>query len=201
MVKRKQILVILLLVPFFVFLASPEEGSSSNVMEFLGKSVNFIIIFGALAYFLYKPLRSFFEKRSREIKEAIKEAEDSRKEAEEKLQEMKIRLTGLEEEITKIKKDAEVVGLKEKTRIANLAQKEAERIKRLAQQQIELEVKAGIQELKEYTTELATALASERIKEKLTPEDHSLLIDKSIERLVKLYEKSNSHQKIHSRTS
>ncbi len=197
---KKQTLFIFLLLPLFVFLAFPEEGQSFNVLEFLGKSVNFVVLFGALVYFLYKPLQSYLEKRSLEVKEAMKDAEESRKESEKRFDEARARLAGLEEEIEKIKKEAEVAGLREKEKISRLAQEEAERIKHLAQQEIELELKAGTQELKEYTAALATNLAQERIKKKLTEEDHSLLIDKSIKKFVKLYEKSNSHQKVHSRT-
>jgi hypothetical protein len=40
--------------------------------------------------------------------------------------------------------------------------------------------------------ETATSLARERIRKNLVPDDHSLLVDKSIERLSKLDEKSTA---------
>ena len=200
MVGRKQILLVLLLVPFVIFMAS-EEGHSSNFKGFLGKAVNFIVLIGALIYFLSKPLRSMLEKRATEIKHSMKEAEDSRKEAEERLKGMRKRLSGLEDEIAKIKREAEVDGQREKERIKKLARQEAERIKRFARQEIEVHTNASIKELREHTAELATKLAQERIKKKLTPETQSSLLDKSIERLEKLYEKSDSGKEIHSGAS
>jgi F-type H+-transporting ATPase subunit b len=91
------------------------------------------------------------------------------------------------------------MGQREKDRIIKEAKKEAERIKRLTQQEIELLVEGGIQELKEYTIEMAALLAQERIKKRMTLQDHSLFIDKCIERLSRLDENSAIDKKIHSR--
>lgn len=191
MAGKKQILLVLLLIPLFIFMASEEEHSS-NFKGFLGKVINFIVLIGALIYFLSKPLRSLLEKRATEIKHSMKEAEDSRKEAEERLKEMRERLSGLEDETAKIRRDAEIEGQKENKRIQELARTQAERLKLFARQEIEMHTNASIKELREYTAELATKLAQERIRKKLTPETQSLLLDKSIERFEKLYEKSDS---------
>ncbi len=79
--KKKHIIIILCLLPAFVFMA--EEHSSSNFLPFLGKSLNFIILFGGLSYLLSKPLQNFLKKRSLEIKQSLEEAENRRQEAEE----------------------------------------------------------------------------------------------------------------------
>ena len=199
MIEKRKILVILFLLPFFMYMVSAEEEHKSGFMDFLGKAINFIVLFGGLAYLLRKPLRHFLEKRSRDIQRILKETEASRKEAEQKLQEAKAHLAGLEEEIEKMRKDAEAEGHRERERTLQLAQKEAEKIRYFAKQEIEMLTRSGIQELKEYTAELAASLAEERIRKKMTPEDHTQLIDKSIERLGKLYEESNSDKKIHPR--
>lgn len=148
---------------------------------------------------LYKPVRNFLEKRSQNIQLSLQEAEDSKKEAELKLQEAKTRLAGLKGEITKIKKESELKGQTEKERIVELMQKEGNKIKYFAKQEIEMLINTGIQELKEYTAELATALAEEKIRRRMSLKDQSLFIDKSCERLDNLYEKSNSGKEIHAR--
>lgn len=198
--ESKHILFILLLLPLFVFMVS-EEHSSSSFFQFLGKSINFIILFGGLVYFLYKPIRNFLEKRSADIEKTQKEAEEARRDAERKLEEAKAQLERLKDEVLKIKKEAETEGAKEKERILNEAKKEAEEIRRMAQTEIDVYIEAGIKELKEYAAEMATKLAQERIKRKMTSQDHSLLIDKSIEKLSKIDEKSSFDKKIHPRVS
>jgi len=199
--SRRKIFLVLLLLPFFISMVSADEEHSSNVRDFIGKTVNFIVLFGGLAYFLYKPIRNFLQKRSVEIEQGLKEAGDAQREAELKLREANARLATLEDEIEKLKKEAEIEGNKERERVIQLAQQEAEKIKYFAKQEIEMLMRAGIQDLKQYTAELASALAEERIKKKMSPEDQSFLIDKSIEKLDELYEKSYSRKKIHSRVS
>jgi F-type H+-transporting ATPase subunit b len=199
--SRRKIFLVLLLLPFFISMVSADEEHSSNVRDFIGKTVNFIVLFGGLAYFLYKPIRNFLQKRSEKIEQGLKEAGDAQREAELKLREANARLATLEDEIEKLKKEAEIEGRKERERVIQLAQQEAEKIKYFAKQEIEMLMRAGIQDLKQYTAELASALAEERIKKKMSPEDQSFLIDKSIEKLDELYEKSNYHKKIHSRVS
>ncbi len=199
--SRRKILLVLLLLPFFISMVSADEEHSSSFTDFIGKTVNFIVLFGGLAYFLYKPIRSFLQKRSQEIEQGLKEAGDAQREAELKVREANARLATLEGEIEKLKKKAEIEGNKERERVIQLAQQEAERIKYFAKQEIEMLMRAGIKDLKQYTVELASALAEERIKKKMSPEDQSFLIDKSIEKLDELYEKSYSPKKIHSRVS
>jgi len=196
---RKKILIVILLLPFFVFMSPEEEEHSSGLIDFLGKTVNFIILFGGLTYLLHKPIRSFLEKRAQDIQSSLKEAADSRKDAEQKLKEIERRLAGLEKEIEIVMKEAENEGRREKEETLQRAQRETERIKYFAKQEIDAIIRSRIRELREYSAALATALAEERIKRKMSPELQSLLINRSIERLDKLDEKPNSDQKIHSR--
>lgn len=189
----KRILVLLILSPLLVQSAMAVEHSS----ELLGKAVNFVVLFGSLAYILHRPLRRFLEARAQRIENALKEAENSRKEAEKRLSEMRERLGRLEEEIARIKREGEEEGRRQKGRIIDKAQKEAERLRHFTEEEIEMLTRAGIRELKEHAAELATALACERIKHRLTPETSSALIDKSIEKIERLYEKAGIGQEIH----
>ena len=87
MKERQKILIVLLLVPLFVFMASAEKARSANFVDFLGKTINFIILFGVLIYLLFKPVRNFLEKRRHDIEHLLEETEYSKTEAEQKLKE------------------------------------------------------------------------------------------------------------------
>ena len=173
-------LFILLFLPLFLGMISEEGTSSSNFFQYIGKVINFLILFGGLAYLLYKPLRRFLEKRSSDVEQNRKDAENTRKEAEARLKEVKAQLENIQEEVLQMKKEAEIAGQKEKMRILEETRKETARIKSITQAQIDMYVAAGIKELREYAAELAIERAEERIKKRLTAEAHSLLIDKSI---------------------
>ena len=188
---KRALFYILVLVPFFLFMSTEEGAKPSALMDFIGKSVNFLLLFGTLAYLGAKPIKAFLEKRSLDIKAELEEAEASRKTAEHKLREMQERMKSLEAEAAGLKKAAAEEGRESRAIILEQARREAERIQSLAGQEIDLQVKAGIKEIRAHVANLAAGLAEERIRRRLTPEAHKRLIDKSIERLDELYEKSN----------
>lgn len=182
-------------------MAMAGENNASNLTEFLGKTINFVVLFGGLTYFLYKPLRDFLQNRATKIDQSLKEAEDSRQEAEIKLKKVRERLNRLEEEIAKIRKEGEIEAQRIKKDIIKDAHREAKKMKHFAQEEIEMRTREAIQELREYTAELATAIAQERIKKKMTAKVQSHIFDKSIEKIEELYERSYPDKEIQPRVS
>lgn len=192
MKRERRAFLIILLVPCFLAFSPAEETHSSALIDFLAKSLNFLLLFGGLAFLLAKPLRAFLEARASGIRRVIEEARKSREEAEQKLEVIKRKLQKLEEEVAGIKSKGKAEGEQEKERILEKARREAEKIKAFTRQEIEHQVQASIHELKEYAAELATALAKERIAKRLTTDLHSKFIDDSIQRIGKLHEESDS---------
>ncbi len=191
MTSKYRIALILIALPFLLFMSSEEEHHAANPMEFVGKVVNFLVLFGALAFLLYKPAKKFLEERAVAIDRSLKEAKDSRSEAERTLEESRKRLTELSREISQMDEEALVVGKREKDQILMEAEEDAARIKEQAQLEIDMLSRAGVKELKEYAISLAAEQALARIQKRITDQVHSDLIDKSIERLEKLHEKSS----------
>lgn len=192
MKARNPVIILLLVVPFFLAMTTDEVEHSSHSSDFIGKVINFIVLFGGLTFVLYKPLRKYLGERGEEIDESIHKAEDMKKEAEAELAKVSKRLETLQDEVVKITSEAEKEGLQEKERIISAARQEVERLKNLTSEEISFLTDTAIHELKEYTARLAISEAAERIKKKLTPKIHAGLIDKSIERLDKLNEKSQA---------
>ncbi len=192
MTGKKPIVAVLLVIPIILGMTAGEGPKASGPGDLIGKIINFAVLFGGLFLILRKPLRDYLAKRTRDIQSMLTEARDARLDAERKLDDIRQRIARLEDEAARLKKEAELEGLREKERIEALAEKEAERIRSFARQEIESHLKAGIQELKEFTTEKAASLAEAGLKDKITGEGQSALIDKSIEKLADLYEKSSS---------
>ena len=200
MLQKKPIILVLFFVPFLLFMSFAEESHPSQTKDFLGKLINFLLLFGGLAYVLRKPLGKFLQERSDSLEQALREAKQSNEEAAEKLNQVKSRLGKLDEEIKKMQQEAEAVGQSLHQQVLEEAKQAADRQKHFASQEIEMLTQDAISEIKEYTVTLAADLAQQRIQDRMTEEYHSSLIDKSIERLEKLHEKSNSDTKIRSRT-
>ena len=190
---------ILLIVPFLLFMSFAEESHPSQTKDFLGKLVNFLLLFGGLAYVLRKPLGKFLQERSDSLEQALRGAKQSHEEAAEKLNQVESRLRKLDEEIEKMQQEAEAVGQSLHQHVLEEAKQAADRLKHFASREIEMLTQDAIREIKEYTGALAADLAQQRIQDRMTEEFHSSLIDKSIERIEKLHEKSNSDTKIRSR--
>lgn len=192
MTERKAALSVLLLLPLFLFMTSEKGAEAAGGSGMLGKVINFAILFGGLVFVLRKPLQEFLRKRTDDVRALLESAQKARLEAEAKLAESGRKIAALEDEVVRMKKDAEAEGLREKERIQALAAKEESRIRSFAEQEIDLQLKAGMQELKEYTAELAATLAEARIKDRITAGEQSALIDKSIDKLAELDEKRTS---------
>lgn len=169
-------------------------------MDFLGKVINFVVLIGGLIYLLRSPLRNFLEGRTKSLDHALRETKETCMEAEKKQQEIENRLKNISRETEHIRKDAETEGQVIQERILQEAEADAHRLRLLSRQEIEMLTQAGIREIKQYAAGLATALARQRIQSKINEEDQSLLIDRSIERLEKIYEKSSPDQAIRTRT-
>lgn len=173
--------------------ASPEEGGQAAApLDFLGKVVNFLLLFGGLGFLLRKPVRALLEKRSADVRRSLDEAQASRVEAEEKRAAVGGRLDGVASEIGRMKAEAAARGRVEKERIARAANEEGARLRDLAGREIDVQARTAVRELKAFVAEAATSIARERIRKGLAAEDQAGLVDKSIERLSRLNEKPHS---------
>jgi len=166
----------------------------SAAMDFLGKVVNFIILFGGLAFVARKPVKALLAKRTADVGETIRLAESGRTEAETRAGESRAKVAGLEGQVRSLKAAAEEEGLREAERIARAAGEETERLKKLTRQELEEQVRQSVRELKAYAAARATDLAREKIRKRLTPGIQSALIEKSIDRLSRLHEESGHRQ-------
>jgi F-type H+-transporting ATPase subunit b len=192
MKRSRRILVVLWLAPLFLSMTAGEAAETTGTGEFVGEVINFAVLFGLLVYFLRKPLRAFLGQRIEGIRSAIGAARAAKHEAQNKLDEADRRMAALEEEGSAIQKEAELEGSRQKENISALAEKEAERIRSYARQEVDLQLKAGLRELKSFSAERATRLAAERLRARITEDGHYALIDQSIERLAKLHEGRDS---------
>lgn len=187
--RRWPLLALLVAVPL-VLGAAVEEGGShpSAAMDFLGKVVNSLVLFGALIFVLRKPVKAFLAKRTADVGETIRKAGADRTESESRAATSREKLAGLEAEVRALRTAAEEEGRREAERIAQAAGEEAERLKKLTRQELDEQVRIGVRELKTYAAVRATELARERIRERLTPGLQATLIERSIDSLTRLHE-------------
>jgi F-type H+-transporting ATPase subunit b len=184
----------------FALAAENGSGQPSSFLDFLGKVINFMVLFGALGYFLRKPLAKFLADKVDFVRSGLTNAEKTALESQAKLQAVKARTGTLESEIEGMKAKAGADGRAEKDRILQAARQEAARLKMFSEQEIDSQVRASVRHLKEYAAEKALALALDRLAARLTPESHSRLIDASIDKLAEVHAERNSRPALRPRT-
>jgi F-type H+-transporting ATPase subunit b len=189
---KRTLALFIFLLPLWLGFSPAEESHVSPLTDLLGKTVNFIILFGGLGFLLAKPLRKFLAEIGLSVEKTIQETERAKTEAEERLGSLQERMLSLEQEVRKIKSEGEEAGEREKTRVLTLARQESEKIRSFAAQEIEALSQSAQAELRKHAAEMAVSLAKANIERRLTPELHSRLIDESILRLEMLYEKPHS---------
>ena len=94
---------LLVVLPFFLFMVTPEGGqhsASSSVM--LGKVLNFIVLFGGLGWLLRKAIRDFLTARGQQVQQELAEAAREKQVWLEKQSEINTRLAKLDEELARI---------------------------------------------------------------------------------------------------
>ena len=186
--RRSPLPILLFAVPLLLAMSAEEGGHVSATMDFLGKVVNFLILFGGLTFVMRKPVKAMLAKRTVDVGETIRKAEAARTGSESQAAAARAKLAGLDHEVRSLKTAAAEEGRRETERIAQAARDEAERLKKFTRQELDEQVRLGVRELKAYAAARATDLARDRIRKRLTPETQAALIEKSIDMLSRLHE-------------
>lgn len=138
--------------------------------------INTIILFGALSYFLFKPVKAMIEKRQDLIADQLDTAANKNVEAENLINEYKGKLQGIEEEGRVMIHAASVKAENRASEIIKSAEKEAELIKKRAEKEIEREKLKAVNELKEDIVSLSLLAASKILEEDIDESKHKDLI-------------------------
>ena len=124
--------------------------------------LNFTILFAALYFFLYKPVKDFMEKREAGYKKQHDDAEQALADAEKTKAEYEEKIAGAEEEIAAMKTEAGTKNAEERARVIEQAKAEAVTIVEAAKKRGELEHDKIIAEAQREIADIVTT-ATEKI--------------------------------------
>ncbi len=85
--------------------ASSNSGHTPSIKDLIAPAFNFIVLFGSLIYFLRKPLREMFIKKSRKVAKHIEDSEVKSRKAQIMLDMFKDKLKNIESKKDSIKTD------------------------------------------------------------------------------------------------
>ena len=138
--------------------------------------LNFLIVLFGLYFILRKPVRKAMDGRREGIVKAMEEAKEARAEAGRLREEYEKRTADLDEELAKMRVQAEADREALKARLLKEGAESAERILEHARFTIEQETKKAEQLIRARAAELALDLAEKALERELGPEDQRRFI-------------------------
>jgi F-type H+-transporting ATPase subunit b len=157
------------------------EGLGINLPLLLAQIINFLLLFGLLYLFAYKPILRMFDERSRRIKESMDETEAIKEQAARAEEDYRKRIEAASREGQEVVARAVRTGEGIRKKAQEEARPEAEALIAKARLEIQRERDEAIDDLHKELTDL-TILAAEKVIEKsLDKEAHRELINKVLE--------------------
>lgn len=144
---------------------------------------NMLITFFVLKKFLFKPVQKMIEDRQKEIDDLYADANASKTSAKAMEAEYTQKLAEAGAESERILRDATRQAQAKEEEILRTAQAKAARTMERAQEQIELEKKQAVNDLKDQVSDVALEIASKVLGEDIDGSKHTALIDSFIREL------------------
>lgn len=152
-------------------------------LQMLFHAIMILILFFVLGKLVYKPVLKILQKRQEAIQNNINSAEQQKNEAQQLKADYEAKLSGVMKErediLAKTHKDA----IQKETVIVEEARNEADRIRERAQRDITQERDKMLNELKEETVQLASAMAEKLMEHGVAAEDQKRLLDQAVKEM------------------
>lgn len=158
------------------------EALGINLIEFVFYLINFLILVGILAKFLYKPFLNMLATRKQSIQDALHNAELTNRRADEKMQQYDKRIAKFEEEGREIIREAKVKADAQSRNIIDDAHKQAGEIIAKAQITIERERESAMEEMRRDVATLAILAAEKIVEHEIQKAGQEAIIDEVIKR-------------------
>jgi F-type H+-transporting ATPase subunit b len=163
--------------------AEAEGGFGLNFDILESNLINLSILLGVLFFYGRKIVGNVLSERRAKIAAQIEEVEQKLKQAAKSLEEQQQKLTQAQATAAQIRKDAEANAEKTKQEIIAQGEKEVERIKVMAVQDLNSEQDRAIAELRQRVAALAIERVEARLQGILDDSTQQTLIDRSIAQL------------------
>lgn len=152
-----------------------------NVWTMLFAWCNLLILYLFLKKLLFVPMKKMIDSRQKEIDDMYANAENAEKEADKMKADYEQKLSAANEESEQILKNAVRKAQLKEEDILRDAQQEASRIYERAEEQIALEKKRALSEVKNEVSDMAIEIAGAIIGREVDGSEHSELIDSFID--------------------
>ena len=158
--------------------AAAEHSIGDMIVGMAWPVANFVIFLGVLYYFFNKPFGEYLSGRSATIRKDLVEAGELRNNATAQLAAIDQKLQALPGEVTALRARGADEIKAEEQRIAAAAAADRERLLEQTRREIDLQVRLAKKEILEHAADLSVQLATERIRNEVTPADQDRLVER-----------------------
>jgi F-type H+-transporting ATPase subunit b len=160
-----------------------EAGGGELLKDFIGRSVNFVLLVGLLGYFLRKPLADGLAGRRDKVTETLRQARQAREEAEGRASILARQLAESEERIAALAERMKQENEQERQKLLEKARQMADGIRREAEASAAREIERARRELRGEAVALAIELAEQRLREGLQAADQERLVEQYLKQV------------------
>ncbi len=157
-----------------------EHGGLSGL---IWPTANFLVLCGALYYFLRTPFVDYLSGRSSQIRKDLIEAAELNRAATAQLAKVDRKMQGLPAELEALKTRGAQEIVAEEERIASAAATDRARLITQTRREIEVRLQTAQRELSDHAADLAITLATQRLAREMTPADHTRLVDRYVDQV------------------
>jgi F-type H+-transporting ATPase subunit b len=152
-----------------------------DLPDFLWHTANFLVLIYLLSRFLYRPVTSMLDERTRRIQESLEAADRARAEVAQADRDRDELLATARREIQEMMATAQQVAERIQSAARTAAQQEAQRIVETARQEAEAERAQAMAELRREVASLAVLAAERVISRSLDDQAHRQLVEEFLD--------------------
>ena len=152
-------------------------------MQILVQIFGFLLLFGVLAKFLWKPILGLMAAREKEIADALARADEMKRKSDELDAEYRTRMAKIDEEAQKHMAEELKKGHEMAEQIVKDARKQADFEKQKALNAIQEEARKARIELRDYAVGLSMDIADKVLHEKIDRKEHENLVKRFLSEL------------------
>lgn len=153
---------------------------SINLWQILISLANLLIIFLIFKKLLFKPVQNILAARQQQVDKLYGDAEEDRSAASDMKKEYEARLATAREEADGIVKNAVQTAQRKGDALLSEASFQASRIKQKAEEEISMERKQMLMDVRTEISDIAVSIASKVVEREVQKKDHDSFVDEFI---------------------
>ena len=163
--------------------AEAEHAGEHGLSALLWPTANFLVLCGALYYFMRAPFIEYLSGRSSQIRKDLVDAAELNRAATAQLAEVDRKMQALPGELDALKTRGKQEIVAEEERIAAAAAADRARLLTQTRREIDVRLQTAKRDLSDHAADLALNLATQRLTRELTPADHARLVDRYVDQV------------------